>query len=107
MCWQAEAPLGDDPHVEGAFTSAGGERIRFDLLAVDAAYPVVVCPEGERRAAHQAWRFGSLLLLEVAGVPAAAAPARRFDSDLTCETVRRVAAAVGARAGAVTVSIQV
>ena len=107
VCWRAEARLGDGPHVEGAFTSSAGDRLRFALLAVDAAYPVVVCPEPQRREAHQAWGFGSVLLLEVDGAPAAAAPARRFDADLVCETVRRVAAAVGARAGEVTVSIQV
>lgn len=107
MCWRAAAALGDSPHAAGVFTSAAGESLPFDLLAVDAAYPAPVCPDPQRRTAHQSWRFGSVVLLEVSGTATAAVPAHRFDADLACETVRRVAASVGARAGAVTVSIPV
>ncbi len=46
----------------------------LDLLAVDAAYPTVVCTDAERHAAHQAWQFGEVILLDVDGRVAAAVP---------------------------------
>lgn len=73
-----------------------GERSQpLDLLAVDAAYPRMVCSSQQRHDAHQAWHFGEVLLLEDEGRVAAAVPAVRFDPNLAVSTIRRVARALG------------
>ncbi len=89
----------------GELVGARADRLTFDLLAVDAAYPIPVCPEAERRAAHQAWEFGQLGLVDVDGRVAAAVPGTRFDANLACEAIRRLAKSMGAPAGNYTVLI--
>jgi hypothetical protein len=82
-----------------------GRRQDLDLLAVDAAYPVPVCPERERRSAHQAWQYGEVALLDADGRLCAGVPGARFDANLVCEAVRRVARSVAAEPGSFSVSI--
>ncbi len=85
-------------------TSDAGDEVTLDLLAVDAAYPTVVCPQEHRRAAHQAWQFGQVAFVTADDRVAAAVPGTRFDADLACEVIRRVAKSVGAPASHFTVS---
>jgi hypothetical protein len=105
VVWSSTAGLDEGPRVHGEFRNDADGRLGFDLLAVDAAYPLVSCPEAERHDAHQSWRFGEVLILEVEGRPAAGVPASEFDPNLACEAMRRVARAVGAEAGRFSVSL--
>ena len=105
VCFATGTALRETPRVEGTLSAGSGQEITLDLLAVDAAYPAVVCPEKHRQAAHQAWQFGEVALVEVDGRVAAAAPGTRFDEDLACEVIRRVARAVGATTDRFTVSL--
>ncbi len=91
--------------MEGTLSAEPGHEVPLDLLAVDAAYPTVVCPEKHRQAAHQAWQFGQVALVDVDGRVSAAVPGTRFDADLACEVIRRVAKAVGASPDRFTVSL--
>jgi hypothetical protein len=93
--------------VRGVLEGADGRRHELDLLAVDAAYPVPVCPEAERRTAHQSWHYGEVVLLCVDGRLCAGVPGREFDANLACEALRRVARSVAAEAGRFTVSISI
>jgi hypothetical protein len=105
VSWHATSPLAGGPHVSGVLAAADGREQDLDLLAVDAAYPVPVCPEPQRRTAHQAWQFGEVVLLDVDGRVSAGVPGCAFDANLACETLRRVARSVAAQAGTFTVSI--
>lgn len=105
VCFVASTALADTARVEGVLTSDQGDSIALDLLAVDAAYPEVVCPEAHRRAAHQAWQFGEVAFVESDGRVAAMVPGTRFDADLACEVMRRLAKSVGAPVTQVTVSL--
>ena len=105
VVWKAESPLTSVPHVTGVLTGRSGLTHSLDLLAVDAAYPRPVCPEAERTAAHQAWHYGEVVLVEIDSRLAAAIPGTRFDANLMCETLRRVAKSVGAPAGNFTVAV--
>jgi hypothetical protein len=96
VTWRATESLTSGAHVEGALTASAQRHLSFDLLAVDAAYPLPVCPETERRAAHLAWEFGEVVLLDIGGRVAAGVPGSRFDANLACEALRRVAKSVGA-----------
>lgn len=96
ITWTSSSSLGDTAQVSGRAVAPTGLTHQLDLLAVDAAYPVPVCPEAERRAAHQAWRFGEVLLFEIDRQLVAAVPGTRFDANLACEVVRRLAKSVGA-----------
>ncbi len=99
MQWQADGALRDVAVVQGLMRSEQGESIPVDLLAVDAAYPAVVCPDDLRRAAHQAWQFGEVLLVESDDARVAlAVPGTAFDVELVCEVIRRLAKSVGAPA---------
>lgn len=100
VTWEATTALTEGPHVAGRLTAADGVGQSLGLLAVDAAYPTAVCPEHHRVAAHRAWLLDEVALLEAGpqGV-VAAVPGTRFDPDLACEAVRRVAKSVGATSG--------
>lgn len=105
VVWSAESSLLRSAHVSGQLTASDDRTHQLDLLAVDAAYPQPVCPEPERAAAHQAWHYGEVMLLDIDSRLAAAAPGVRFDANLMCETLRRVAKAVGAPAANFTVAV--
>lgn len=105
VVWHAESSLLDTAHVAGQLT-AGTERTHpLDLLAVDAAYPRPVCPEPQRAAAHQAWHYGEVVLVDIDTRLTAAVPGTRFDANVMCETLRRVAKSVGAPASNFTVTV--
>ena len=103
--WRADSSLEGSPHVLGTVGAAGGRSHPLDVLAVDAAYPVPVCPERERTAVHQAWQFGEVALLAVGDRIAAGVPGSAVDLDLLCEALRRFAKSVGAPSGNYTVAI--
>jgi hypothetical protein len=105
VSWHFTTPLEAGPTVGGFLQADDGRRQQLDLLAVDAAYPVPVCPEPQRRRAHQAWQYGEVVLLDVGGRVSAGVPGRRFDANLACETLRRVARSVAADPGTFSVSI--
>ena len=105
VTWHSVDPMGEAAHVRGSLVAVDQQDHELDLLAVDAAYPIPVCPEPQRRAAHQAWQFGEVLLLDVDGRLAAGVPVNLFDANLACETLRRVARSVGAERSLFTVSI--
>jgi hypothetical protein len=67
-----------------------------DLLAIDEAYPVPVASDDVRKRAHQAWRHGQILLLQLDGRPTLAVPGTQFDADLVLDALSRLAKAVGA-----------
>lgn len=105
VVWRFESRLAEAAYVTGALTAAGNRVHLLDLLAVDAAYPWRVCPEDHRAAAHQAWHYGEVVLLDVNGRLAAAVPGTQFDANTMCEVLRRVAKAVGAPASNFTVCV--
>ena len=105
VSWHSTTPLETGPIVGGFLRADDGRRQQLDLLAVDAAYPVPVCPEPQRRRAHQAWQYGEVVLLDVGGRVSAGVPGRRFDANLACETLRRVARSVAADPDTFAVSI--
>jgi hypothetical protein len=88
--------LSHAPRVEGRLVSESGDSFPLVLLAVDSAYPEVVCPDEQRHDAHQAWQFGQVALVEENGQVALAVPGTRLDADRACEAIRRMAKSVGA-----------
>ncbi len=104
VVWVTETALRGGPHVRGHLRS-GAHRQELDLLAVDAAFPNVVCPSRHRHDAHQAWHYGEVLLVTVDNRVTAGVPGVDFDAGLACETLRRVARAVGSTPGRFTVSL--
>ncbi|MBA2715585.1 MAG: hypothetical protein H0U51_00720 [Propionibacteriales bacterium] len=105
VSWQATTSLIEAPHVPGRLDGGSGLSHPLDLLAVDAAFPQAICPEPERQAAHQAWHYGEVLLVEIDLRLAAAVPGTRFDANVMCEALRRVAKSVGAPASNFTVVV--
>src|SRR5690349_10747496 len=103
VTWSADGILRSQPEIQGTFQS-GDLSHAFDLLAVDAAYPRTVCPPEQRHDAHQAWHFGQVLLVRVDERVSAAVPGTSFDPDLICETISRVAKALGAPSANFTVA---
>ena len=53
--------------VTGASAHRGSELLGCALLAVDEAYPAPVVDDDVRGRAHQAWRHGQVLLVELDG----------------------------------------
>ncbi|MDI6908361.1 hypothetical protein [Nocardioides sp.] len=96
VTWAPETGVRRGHAVTGLLTSPGQEPIRCDLLAVDPAYPATVAPETVRHDAHQAWRYGQVLLVGRDGRLTLAVPGTGFTADLVLEAVGRLALAVGA-----------
>ncbi len=107
VTWRARTTLADGHLVSGELTGPSGQVEPLDLLAVDTAYPQPVFGDEGRRAAHQAWQFGEVLLVEHGGRTAAAVPGSGMDANRACEVLRRVSRAVGADATRFTVAIAV
>lgn len=105
MCFATTSALHDAVSVRGVLRSDRGDETPLDLLAVDAAYPAVVCPDEHRKSAHQAWQFGELAMVEEAGRVTAAVPGTRFDANVACDVIRRLAKSVGAPTRNYTVSL--
>jgi hypothetical protein len=94
--WHSTSPIDGAARVSGQFRNHGASSQDLDLLAVDAAFPLPVCPDPERRLAHRSWHYGEVVLLRIDGRIAAGVPGRCFDANLACEALRRVARSVGA-----------
>lgn len=105
VSWQATTSLIEAAHVPGQLTNGADLSLQLDLLAVDAAFPKPVCPEHERALVHQAWHYAEVLLVEIDFRLAAAVPGTRFDANVMCEALRRVAKSVGAPASNFTVAV--
>lgn len=103
VTWRAEDVLSREPVIAGRLNAEDFDQ-PLDLLAADAAYPTTVCSSDQRHDAHQAWHFGEVLLLNTGERVAAAVPTVSFDPNLACETIRRVAKALGAPAANFTVT---
>ena len=97
VVWEALEPVGGQVVAKGQLRAVGSSDapLRLDLMAVDAAWPVPPCPSADRRAAHQAWHFGQVVVLDQDGAPALGVPATEFSADLALEALRRFAKAVG------------
>ncbi len=96
VTWTALSGVGDDPQVRGELSS-GSDVLGCDLLAADHAFPEPVLDEQWRRAVHQAWTHGQVLLVDYDGRLTLAAPGTRFSADAVLEALRRLAKAVGVR----------
>jgi hypothetical protein len=105
VVWSADDDLEGSPLVVGTLRGPAGNSHPLDLLAVDSAFPRPVCGDRERSAAHQAWQYGEVVILGIDSRIAAGVPGTRFNADLVCETLRRVARSVGAPSSNFTVSI--
>ncbi len=94
VTWRAATSVRDSHHVAGDLT-AGVESVPCDLLAVDRAYPLPVLDPEWRRAAHQQWTYGQVLLVEYDGRLTLAVPGTDFTADRVLESLTRLAKAVG------------
>ena len=96
VTWSTESGLRRGYDVAGTLSSEHHEPVACDLLAVDEAYPVPVADQQVRHDAHQAWRHGQVLVVEVEGRVTLAVPGTGFTADLVMDAMSRLAKAVGA-----------
>ncbi|RYJ00752.1 MAG: hypothetical protein EON52_22960 [Actinomycetales bacterium] len=96
VTWSTESGLRRGYDVSGTLSSDGHQPVACDLLAVDEAYPVPVADQQVRHDAHQAWRHGQVLVVEVDGRVTLAVPGTGFSADLVMDALSRLAKAVGA-----------
>jgi len=97
VVWTPEGGIHDRHLVTGAL-SAGDERsLPCALLAVDEAYPEPVADDDLRHMAHQAWKYGEVLLVTLDDRMTLAVPGTSFTADLVLDALARFAKAVGAR----------
>ena len=94
VTWRAGSSVRGSHHVAGDLT-AGGESLACDLLAADLAYPEPTLDGPWRRAAHQQWSFGQVLLVEYDGRLTLAVPGTDFTADRVLDSLTRLAKAVG------------
>ena len=97
VVWKALESVVDKSVVKGQLhaVDAAHAPFRLDLVAVDAAWPTAECSPQDRRAAHQAWHFGQVVVLRHDRVSALGVPTALFSADFTLEALRRFARAVG------------
>ncbi len=95
VTWEASSSVRGSAHVTGELRS-GDSRLACDLLAADVAYPTAVLEPDRRRAAHQQWTFGQVLLLEYDGRLTLAVPGTGFTADTVLDSLGRLAKAIGA-----------
>ncbi|MGH3370846.1 MAG: hypothetical protein ACRDPR_12685, partial [Nocardioidaceae bacterium] len=79
--------------------SDGASTLPCDLLACDVAYPQPVMSGDWRRAAHQEWTHGQVLLVDYDGRLTLAVPGTGFGADRVLESLGRLAKAVGVGPG--------
>jgi hypothetical protein len=96
VTWTAEAGLRSGYAVPGHLGADGHDALPCDLLALDVAYPVPVATDRIRHDAHQAWRYGQVLLVDADGRLTLAVPGTGFTADLVLDALGRLAKAVGA-----------
>jgi hypothetical protein len=75
----------------------GSEPLACDLLAADLAIPQPVLDDDWRRAAHQQWTHGQVLLVEYNGRLTLAVPGTEFTADRVLESLARLAKALGVK----------
>ena len=108
VTWTPISGVRTGHHVFGTLTGAPAgpttERVPdapvpvpCDLLAIDEAYPVPVADDDARLRAHQAWRHGQILLVELDRRLTLAVPGTEFTADGVIDALSRLAKAVGAR----------
>ena len=96
VIWTPEGGIHDRHLVTGAL-SAGECSLPCALLAVDEAYPEPVADDDLRHMAHQAWKYGEVLLVTLDDRMTLAVPGTSFTADLVLDALARFAKAVGAR----------
>lgn len=96
VTWRADTSVRGSHHVEGELRGDGG-RLPCDLLAADLAYPQPVLEGQWRRAAHQQWTYGQVLLVDYDGRLTLAVPGTDFTADRVLESLTRLAKAVGVK----------
>jgi hypothetical protein len=97
VTWTSDDVTRTGSQVAGCLVGPADQRHPCDLLAVDLAYPAPVVDDSLRTGAHQAWRNGQVLLLDVDGRATLAVPGVSFSADTVLDAVARLAKAVGAR----------
>ena len=96
VTWRAESSIRGSHHLTGDLMG-GDEALPCDLLAADLAYPAPVLDGEWRRAAHQQWTHGQVLLVEYDGRLTLAVPGTGFTADRVLESLARLAKAVGVK----------
>ena len=96
VVWTPEGGIHDRHLVTGAL-SAAERSLPCALLAVDEAYPEPVADDDLRHMAHQAWKYGEVLLVTLDDRMTLAVPGTSFTADLVLDALARFAKAVGAR----------
>ena len=96
VTWRAESSIRGSHHLTGDLVG-GDEALPCDLLAADLAYPQPVLDGDWRRAAHQQWTHGQVLLVEYGGRLTLAVPGTDFTADRVLESLARLAKAVGVK----------
>ena len=105
VTWTAQTGVRGAHWITGCL-GAGEERLPCDLMAADVAYPQPLLADEWRRAAHQAWEHGQVLLLQYDGRLTLAVPGTAYSADGTLETLSRLAKAVGVPAARFTVCLK-
>lgn len=96
VVWTAGSSVRGEHHIAGDLSGPDGST-SCDLLAADQAFPMPVLDDTWRRAAHQAWTRGEVLLVEYDGRLTLAVPGTEFTADDILETMTRLAKAVGVK----------
>jgi len=94
LTWTAETSVRGQYQVGGRL-NARDDSLDCDLLAADQAFPQPVLDEEWRRAAHQSWAHGEVLLLQYDDRLTLAVPGTEFTADRVLETLTRLAKAIG------------
>ena len=97
VVWTPEGGIHDRYLVTGALSSGETHSLPCALLAVDEAYPEPVADDDLRHMAHQAWKYGEVLLVTLDDRMTLAVPGTSFTADLVLDALARFAKAVGAR----------
>lgn len=96
VTWRAGSSVSGSHHVTGDLHGAE-DALPCDLLAADLAYPQPVLDNEHRRAAHQQWTHGQVLLVEYDGRLTLAVPGTDFTADRVLDSLGRLAKAVGVK----------
>jgi len=100
VIWTPEGGIHDRHLVAGALGAgdpADGRSLPCALLSVDEAYPEPVADDDLRHMAHQAWKYGEVLLVTLDDRMTLVVPGTSFTADLVLDALARFAKAVGAR----------
>jgi len=96
VAWVARTSVRGAQRVEGDLVD-GDQALPCDLLAADVAFPEPLLEEDWRRAAHQAWIHGQVLLVAYDGRLTLPVPGTAYSADGALEAVGRLAKALGVR----------